>query len=68
MNKLMIALALSVAAGSALAADKPVAAPSGKSAAQTAQQQKMAGCSKESKGMKGDERKAFMKACLGKKA
>jgi hypothetical protein len=68
MNKLMIALALTVAAGGALAADKPSAAPAGKSASQTAQQQKMVGCSKESKGKKGDERKAFMKACLSKKA
>lgn len=31
-----------------------------------AQQDKMKGCSKEAKGMKGDERKAFMKKCLSK--
>jgi len=28
--------------------------------------EKMKGCSKEAKGMKGDERKAFMKKCLSK--
>jgi hypothetical protein len=31
-----------------------------------AQQEKMKGCNKEAKGMKGDERKAFMKKCLSK--
>jgi hypothetical protein len=31
-----------------------------------AQQEKMKGCSKEASGMKGDERKAFMKKCLSK--
>ncbi len=31
-----------------------------------AQQEKMKGCSKEAKGMKGDERKTFMKKCLSK--
>ncbi len=30
------------------------------------QQEKMKGCSKEAKGMKGDERKAFMSKCLKK--
>lgn len=29
-----------------------------------AQQEKMKGCNKEAKGMKGDERKAFMSSCL----
>lgn len=28
--------------------------------------EKMKGCSKEAKGMKGEERKAFMKKCLSK--
>jgi hypothetical protein len=37
------------------------------SAAQLAQQNKMSACSKEGKGKKGDERKAFMKECLGSK-
>lgn len=31
-----------------------------------AQQEKMKGCSKEATGMKGDERKMFMKKCLSK--
>ncbi|NNM68966.1 MAG: PsiF repeat-containing protein [Gallionella sp.] len=31
-----------------------------------AQQEKMKGCNKEAKGMKGDERKAFMGKCLKK--
>jgi hypothetical protein len=31
-----------------------------------AQQEKMKGCNKEAKGMKGDERKAFMSKCLKK--
>lgn len=31
-----------------------------------AQQEKMRGCNKEAKGMKGDERKAFMGKCLKK--
>ncbi len=31
------------------------------------QQNKMAVCNKEAAGMKGDERKAFMKECLSKK-
>lgn len=31
-----------------------------------AQHDKMKGCNKEAKGMKGDDRKAFMKKCLSK--
>ena len=31
-----------------------------------AQQEKMKGCNKEAKGMKGDERRAFMSKCLKK--
>lgn len=31
-----------------------------------AQQDKMKACNADAKGMKGDERKAFMKTCLGK--
>lgn len=34
----------------------------------TKQQSKMTTCNKEAKGMKGDERKAFMKTCLSNKA
>jgi hypothetical protein len=33
----------------------------------TEQQGKMAACNKDATGMKGDERKAFMKNCLSKK-
>lgn len=32
----------------------------------SAQQEKMKGCNEEAKGMKGDERKAFMSKCLKK--
>jgi hypothetical protein len=62
-----------IAAGAALVlATSAFAAPqdSGKMAApaakktMTAQQQRMADCSKQSAGKKGDERKAFMSACL----
>jgi hypothetical protein len=65
-KNLMIALALTAAAAaSALAAEtKPAAA----SPAKSAQQQKMAQCNKDATGKKGDERKAFMKSCLSKKA
>ena len=35
--------------------------------AKTAQQSKMATCNKDATGKKGDERKAFMKECLGAK-
>ena len=34
--------------------------------AETDQQNKMTTCNKEASGMKGDERKAFMKSCLSK--
>jgi hypothetical protein len=66
-KNLIIALALTAAAAStALAADpKPAAAAS---PAKSAQQQKMAQCNKDAVGKKGDERKAFMKTCLSKKA
>ena len=36
--------------------------------AATEQQNKMTTCNKEASGKKGDERKAFMKECLSKKA
>ena len=48
------ALALTVLAGPALAADNP-------------QQSKMAECNKDAADKKGDERKAFMKTCLSAK-
>jgi psiF repeat len=58
MKKLMMALAVAAFALSAQAADekKP-----------TAQQGKMATCNKDAADKKGDERKAFMKACLSAK-
>ena len=56
-----LGLALSLSFGAAHAVDAP--------AAPTKQQSKMATCNKDATGMKGDERKAFMKTCLsdGKK-
>jgi hypothetical protein len=56
---LIAAMSLACSAGLAHAADeaKPL----------TPQQQKMATCNKEATDKKGDERKAFMKECLGAK-
>ena len=76
MKKLLAltTLALACAFGSAYAADAPVpaAAPAAGEApmakAPTKQQSKMKTCNVDAKGMKGDERKAFMKTCLSKKA
>lgn len=58
----LAALGLALAWGSAHAADEkaPAKPP-------TKQQTKMATCNKEATGMKGDERKAFMKNCLSNK-
>jgi hypothetical protein len=58
--------ALLLAGSAALAADDAAKAPAKKSGTQ---QNKMAACSKEAggKGLKGDERKAFMKQCLSAK-
>ena len=54
-----IAAALAIAfSASAFAADTPASAP------MTAQQTKMGDCNKQAVGKKGDDRKAFMKACL----
>jgi len=60
MKKLLIALCLTLATGSAFAKDEKAATP---------QQNKMADCNKEAKekALKGDERKAFMKSCLSNK-
>lgn len=60
MKKLLIALCLTLAAGSAIAKDEKAITP---------QQEKMKSCNKEAgdKGLKGDARKAFMKDCLGHK-
>jgi len=70
MKKLvaLLGLGLTLSFGNAFAAGASApeaAAP----AAKTAQQGKMATCNKEAgdKALKGDERKAFMKECLGAK-
>lgn len=57
----MLALVLSLAA---VATAPAFAAGSTAAAKPTAQQQKMATCSHESKGMKGDAHKQFMSDCL----
>jgi psiF repeat len=62
MKQLITLLALAFAAGGALAASHAAAAP-----AKTPQQEKMAMCNKDAADKKGDERKAFMKSCLGDK-
>ncbi|MBP3981788.1 MULTISPECIES: PsiF family protein [unclassified Acidovorax] len=56
----LTALGLALSFGAAHAADTPAPAP-------TKQQSKMATCNKDATGMKGDERKAFMKTCLSNK-
>ena len=76
MRHLIVALcfALAVPAYAADSAEKKAGAPAPKSAKkeptekQKAQQDKMRSCSKEAKekGMKGDERKTFMKDCMKK--
>ena len=62
IHSTMLALALSLAAVAAA----PAFAASSTTAAKpmTAQQQKMATCSTQSKGMKGDAHKQFMSDCL----
>ena len=54
----LAALGMALALGSAHAAEEK---------APTKQQTKMGTCNKEATGMKGDERKAFMKSCLSNK-
>jgi len=70
MKKLLAltTLGFSCAFGSAWSADAPAGAASGAAKAPTAQQSKMKTCNADAKGMKGDERKAFMKTCLSAKA
>lgn len=63
MRKLLLAACLSMLAVTQVHAND-TSAKTGKPL--TDQQQKMKDCSKESKGKKGDERKAFMKECLSK--
>ena len=62
MKQWITALALSFVASGALAASHAAAAP-----ARTPQQEKMAMCNKDAADKKGEERKAFMKSCLGAK-
>ena len=65
MNHLVTALALSLAAAGAFAADAaPSAKAEGASKPMTAQQQKMADCSAANKGKKGDDYRSAQKACL----
>jgi hypothetical protein len=61
-KQLIAALALAFAAGGTWAASHAAAAP-----AKSPQQEKMATCNKDAGDKKGDERKAFMKQCLGAK-
>ena len=63
MKRLITALCLTLAAGLSMAASHAAAAPAGKAT----QQEKMKVCNKDAAGKKGDERKAFMKDCLGTK-
>lgn len=60
----LLAMGLSLSLGAAHAADAPAA----DAKAKTPQQSKMAACNKDAVGKKGDERKAFMKECLGAKS
>ncbi|MEW5833603.1 MAG: PsiF family protein [Pseudomonadota bacterium] len=57
-----ILFAASLTVAGALVLSTPVAAATGKQ--MTAQQQRMADCSKQATGKKGAEHKAFMKSCL----
>ncbi|WP_334189328.1 PsiF family protein [Noviherbaspirillum sp.] len=68
MKKLFAIIAALAFTGSAFAAahtEKEKAAAS--DGPKTEQQSKMASCNKDAAGMKGDERKAFMKDCLSAK-
>ncbi len=62
MNKLATTLALVFAASAAMTASPTAAAQT-----KTPQQEKMTQCNKDAGDKKGDERKAFMKQCLGAK-
>ena len=63
----LLGLSLSLSLGTAYAADAAAPAAPAAPAAKTAQQSKMATCNKDAADKKGDERKAFMKECLGAK-
>lgn len=62
-----LALVFAAVAGPSFAASHAASAPMADKKP-TAQQGKMASCSKDAGDKKGDERKAFMKECLSKKA
>ena len=64
MKHIITAIALSIAAAGAFAAD----AASAPAKQLTPQQQKMADCSAANKGKKGDDYKAAQKACLSGQA
>lgn len=59
MKKLLALLCLTVATSMAYAKDEKAPTP---------QQERMKACNQEAKDMKGDERKHFMKDCLGGKS
>src|SRR6516225_5704667 len=63
-----VASVLAFGAASAAPAAAPAAAAPAAKKPMTAQQQKMADCSKANKGKKGDEYKAAQKACLSAKS
>ena len=65
MKKVIATLTLMLASSLSLAASHAAAAPMKE---KTPQQEKMAMCNKDATGKTGDERKAFMKDCLSKKA
>jgi hypothetical protein len=65
MKHFITALALTIAAAGAFAADPtPPAKAEGASKPMSSSQQKMADCSAANKGKKGDDYKASQKACL----
>jgi hypothetical protein len=70
MKKWSVALALAagMVCSSHACEDKTAAASPQPAEAKTAQQSKMKQCNEQAKGKTGDERKAFMKECLSKKA
>jgi hypothetical protein len=69
MKPIQRLFAASLLAGFCLtsSAQAPSPAAAASAPAKAKQQSKMAQCSAQAKGMKGDERKAFMKGCLSKK-
>lgn len=60
----VLALSLAAFAGSTQATSHATAASAASAPMMSKQNTKMAECNKDAAGMKGDERKAFMKTCL----